>query len=186
MAASSASTVTEAARRYASALFDLAKDKAALEAVREDFSAFAKLVRESAELKRLIESPAFTREDKTAALGDVAKKAGIHQLLANFVGVMATNGRARDLLSAQTAFDALYAKQRGVKRAVARTAKPMTDTQRANVEALLAKTAGGGVELTEEVDPALIGGLQLRIGSKLIDASIATKLDRMNTAMKGA
>ncbi|MEO1474578.1 MAG: ATP synthase F1 subunit delta, partial [Pseudomonadota bacterium] len=105
---------------------------------------------------------------------------------ANFVGVMATNGRARDLLSAQTAFDALYAKQRGVKRAVALTAKPMTDTQRAKVEALLAKTAGGGVELTEEVDPALIGGLQLRIGSKLIDASIATKLDRMNTAMKGA
>ncbi|MBU0832751.1 MAG: ATP synthase F1 subunit delta, partial [Alphaproteobacteria bacterium] len=107
-------------------------------------------------------------------------------LMANFVGVMATNGRTADIVPAQSAFDELYAKQRGVQRAVVRTAKVMTGAERARIESILAKAVGGEVELTSEVDPSLIGGIQLRIGSKLVDASISAKLERMNTAMKGA
>jgi F-type H+-transporting ATPase subunit delta len=99
---------------------------------------------------------------------------------------MATNGRSKDILGAEAAFDQLYARQRGVKRAVVRTAQPMSDAERKRVEAMLAKIAGGEIELSSEVDPSLIGGIQLRIGSTLVDASVAAKLDKMNTAMKGA
>ena len=186
MAASSATTANEAAQRYASALFDLAQENAALEAVHADFAALAKLIRETDDLSRLIASPAFSREEKTAALTEIAEKAGLHELIGKFVGAIAQNGRARDIPGAEAAFDALYAKQRGVKRAVARTAKPMTETQRTRIRDILAKAVGGDVDLSEEVDEDLIGGVQLRIGSQLVDASIATKLDRMNTAMKGA
>ena len=101
-------------------------------------------------------------------------------------GNSAQNGRARDIVDAQGAFDELYAKQRGVKRAVVRTAREMTGAERQRIEAILAKAVGGEVELTSEVDASLIGGIQLRIGSQLVDASLAAKLERMNTAMKGA
>ena len=99
---------------------------------------------------------------------------------------MAQNGRARDLVGAAKHFDELYAKERGVKRAIARTASDMSADQRARLEQVLAKAVGSDVELETEVDPALVGGIQLRIGSTLIDASVSAKLDRMNTAMKGA
>ena len=102
------------------------------------------------------------------------------------LGTMATNGRARDILGAEFAFDQFYAKQRGVQRAMVRTAKEMTGAEKSRIESLLARVVGGEVELTSEVDPSLIGGIQLRIGSKLVDASVAAKLNRMNTAMKGA
>lgn len=186
LAAASASLANEAAQRYASALFELAQENAALETVARDFSDFGKLLRENKDLARLIASPAFGREEKTKALVEVATEAGVSDLLRKFFGAMASNGRARDIPAAQNAFDALYAKQRGVKRAMARTAKPMSDSQRDRIRGILAKAVGGDVDLSEEVDPNLIGGIQLRIGSQLVDASISTKLDRMNTAMKGA
>lgn len=177
---------SEAARRYASALFELAQDKGDLATVHEDFKAFVELANGSEDLTRLMESPAFSREDKVAALGEVAEKAGLSPLVAKFLGTMAQNGRAREIVDAQSAFDELYAKQRGVKRAMVRTAKQMTGAERQRIESILAKAVGGEVELSSEVDASLIGGIQLRIGSQLIDASLAAKLDRMNTAMKGA
>jgi len=106
--------------------------------------------------------------------------------LTNFLGVIATNGRASDIFDVQTAFETLYAKERGVQRAVARTAKPMDEAQRARIEGIIAKAVGGDVDLTTEVDPDLVSGIQLQIGSTLIDASLKAKLERMNTAMKGA
>lgn len=177
---------SEAAQRYASALFELAQDKGQLSEVNRDLAAFAKMVTESKDLERMIASPAFTRDAKSEALVAIAKEAGLNPLVSNFLGVMAENGRARDLPAAQRAFDMLYANQRGIKRAVARTAKPMTAAQREKLEAILAKAVGGEIELSEEVDERLIGGLQLRVGSTLVDASIAAKLERMNSAMKGA
>lgn len=177
---------SEAAQRYASALFELAQDKGALAAVHKDFGAFAASIRKSKDLEKLLDSPAFGREVKVKALAELAKKAGYSPLFSKFLGVMATNGRARDILGAEAAFDQLYANQRGIKRAVVRTAKEMTGAERARIETLLAKLVGGEVELSSEVDPSLIGGIQLRIGSKLVDASVAAKLNRMNTAMKGA
>jgi len=186
LADASQSLTNEAAKRYARALFELAQDAGALSDVNRDFAAFAKLIRESSDLLRLAESPAFSREVKRDALVAIADKAGVHALVKKFVGTMAANGRARDIAAAQRAFDLLYAGQRGVKRAVARIAKPMSVEQRTRLETILAKSVGGEVELTEEVDERLIGGIQLRVGSTLVDASLAAKIDRMNSAMKGA
>ncbi|MEM9739383.1 MAG: ATP synthase F1 subunit delta [Pseudomonadota bacterium] len=186
MADASITRPSEAAQRYASALFELAQDKGQLADVNRDFAAFAALVANSVDLARMIASPAFTRDAKKDALSAIAKEAKLNALVGNFLGVMAENGRARDLPAAQRAFDTLYANQRGIKRAVARTAKPMTAAQRDKLEAILAKAVGGEIELNEEVDESLIGGLQLRVGSTLVDASIAAKLERMNSAMKGA
>jgi len=179
LAASTRTHATEAARRYALALFELAQDKGQLAEVHNDYKAFVAMAKGSKDLTILLDSPAFSRDEKVRALADVMKASGLGTMLANFVGVMATNGRSNEIVSAQGAFDELYAKQRGVQRAVVRTAKDMTGAERA-------KAVGGEVELTSEVDASLIGGIQLRIGSKLVDASIAAKLDRMNTAMKGA
>lgn len=186
MPASSVTQTSEAAQRYATALFDLAQEKGALAAVYKDFRAFAESVRTSRDLRTLLDSPAFSRDVKVRALGEVAKKAGFSPIFSKFLGVMATNGRGKDILGAEIAFDQLYASQRGIKRAVVRTAKAMTGAERVRIEALLAKLVGGEVELSSEVDASLIGGIQLRIGSKLVDASVAAKLNRMNTAMKGA
>ncbi|MEZ6002127.1 ATP synthase F1 subunit delta [Hyphomonas sp.] len=176
----------EAARRYASALFELAQDKGDLANVHKDFKAFAELAQGSGDLSLLLGSPAFSRDDKVKALAEVASKAGLSALFGKFLGTMAQNGRSGDILGAGVAFDELYAKQRGVKRAVVRTAKEMTGAERQRIESILAKAVGGEVELTSEVDSSLIGGIQLRIGSQLVDASLAAKLERMNTAMKGA
>ena len=186
MAASSAKTATEAARRYAGAIFELAKDKNALKDVATDLKTLTALADDSEDMRRLMQSPAFSSEDKTKALVAIAEKAGLSKLTTGFVGTMAQNGRARDLVGAAKHFDVLYAKERGVKRALASTAKKMSAAQRKKLEGVIAKAIGSDVELETEVNPDLVGGIQLRVGSTLIDASIAAKLDRMNTAMKGA
>ncbi|NQY97098.1 MAG: ATP synthase F1 subunit delta [Henriciella sp.] len=186
MAAASATTASEAARRYAGALFDLAKDKGELAEIAGDLKTIEALAADSEDLTRLLENPAFAREDKVKALVAVAEKVGLTKTATGFIGTMAQNGRAGDLIGAAKHFDELYAKERGVKRAIARTASDMSADQRARLEQVLAKAVGGDVELETEVDPALVGGIQLRIGSTLIDASVSAKLDRMNTAMKGA
>lgn len=144
------------------------------------------LTNESADLQRLLDSPAFSREQKVSALTEIAAQSNFSKMTTGFLGTMAENGRANEILSAIAAFDSLYADHRGVKRAVAITATEMNADQRAKLEGVLTKAVGSDIELETEVDPALVGGIQLRIGSKLIDASVASKLDRMNTAMKGA
>ncbi len=154
--------------------------------IHKEFADFAASATQSKDLMHLMASPAITREDKTSALTQLAKTSGLSDVLGKFLGAMAANGRANEIVSAQGAFDELYAKQRGVKRAVVRTAKEMSEAERLRIEGILAKAVGGDVELTSEVDASLIGGIQLRIGSQLVDASLAAKLDRMNTAMKGA
>ena len=186
MAASSASHANETARRYASALFDLANDNGELDTVAKDLKSLAAMASDSKDLTILLESPAFAREDKTKGLVAVAQKAGFSKTATSFLGTMARNGRADEILSAAGHFDLLFARHRGVKRAIARTAEEMTAAQRTKLEAVLAKAVGSDIELNTEVVPGLVGGIQLRVGSTLIDASVASKLDRMNTAMKGA
>jgi F-type H+-transporting ATPase subunit delta len=162
----------EAARRYASALFELAQDKGELANVYKDFKAFAEMVKGSEDLALLLDSPAFSREEKVKAAGELTAKAGLSDLFGKFVGTMAQNGRSGDILGAAIAFDELYAKQRGVKRALVRTAKEMTGAERQRIESILAKAVGGEVELTSEVDASLIGGIQLRIGSSSLTQAL--------------
>ena len=186
MAASSASHANETARRYASALFDLASEKGVLDTVATDLKSVIAMAAGSKDLSVLLESPAFAREDKAKGLVAVAAKAGLSKIASNFLATMAANGRSDEILAAAGHFDELFARHRGVKRALARTAEAMTPDQLQKLEAVLAKAAGSDVELDTEVVPGLIGGIQLRVGSTLIDTSVASKLDRMNTAMKGA
>ena len=135
---------------------------------------------------QLLVSPVYAREDKVAGLTRIARQAGLPELLTGFLGTMAQNGRASEIVAAERAFDALYARARGVRRAVVTTAVPMRDDQRDRLEGIIARSVGSDVEISEEVDKDLIGGIQLQIGSTLVDASLKAKLDRMNTAMKGA
>ncbi|WP_084420887.1 ATP synthase F1 subunit delta [Henriciella litoralis] len=186
MAAASASHANETARRYASALFDLANEKGELPTVDKDLKDVISMAKASVDLTRLLDSPAFSRDAKSKALRALADKAKFSKMVSNFLATMAMNGRANEIVDAAGHFDELYAKHRGVKRAVARTAEEMTAAQRKKLEAVLAKAVGSDVELETEVVPGLIGGIQLRVGSTLIDASVASKLERMNTAMKGA
>lgn len=186
MAASSASHANETARRYASALFDLANEKGELDTVSKDLKSVIAMAAASKDLSVLLESPAFAREEKAKGLVALAAKAGLSKTASNFLATMATNGRSDEVLAAAGHFDELFARHRGVKRALARTAEAMTPDQLQKLEGVLAKAVGSDVELDTEVVPGLIGGIQLRVGSTLIDTSVASKLDRMNTAMKGA
>ncbi len=154
--------------------------------VHNDLGDFAQMARGDDDLAGLLQSPTWPRAQKAQAITELARKSGAHSLVEKFVGTMALNGRASEIGAAAKAFDDLFAAQRGVKRVTVRTARPMSDEQHARIENILAKSVGGDVELTTEIDPALIGGIQLRIGSRLVDASIAARLNRMNTAMKGA
>ncbi len=186
MAQATITKANEAARRYAGALFELAQDSGKLADINREFADFAGLARENADLHRLLKTPAVRREDKVAALAAIGDAAGLSPLMVRFLGTMAGNGRAHDIIGAQIAFDEIYARQRGVQRAVVTTAKPMTSAQRERLQVVLAAAVGGELELSETVNQHIVGGIQLRIGSRLIDASLASKLDRMNTAMKGA
>ncbi len=186
MAGSTATHASAAAKRYAIALFELAQNSGALSDIHREFEAFAELTRSSDDLRRMLASPLIERADKVSALSKIGEKAGYSSLFAKFLGTMASNGRAGDIVGAQSAFDELFAKQRGVKRAVVRTAKEISAAELTRLEGIIGKAVGGDVELSTEVDESLIGGIQLQLGSRLIDASLKTKLDRMNSAMKGA
>ena len=186
MAGSSATHASAAAKRYANALFELAQNSGALGDIHREFEGFASLARESDDLKRMLASPLIERADKIASLTKIAEKAGYSSLLTKFLGTMASNGRTSDIIGAQSAFDELFATQRGVKRALVRTAKEMSAAELSRLEGVISKAVGGDVELSTEVDESLIGGIQLKLGSRLVDASLKTKLDRMNSAMKGA
>lgn len=186
MAGSTATHASAAAKRYASALFELAQNSGALSDIHREFEGFAELAGSSEDLSRLLASPLIARTDKVSAITEIAKKAGFSDLFSKFLGTMAANGRSADIVGAQIAFDELFANQRGVKRAIVRTAKAMSDAELARLEGVISKAVGGDVELTTDVDESLIGGIQLQLGSRLIDASLKTKLDRMNSAMKGA
>lgn len=184
--AQTSSRTSEAAQRYAAALFDLAKIDGSLTDIQSIFADFAKVIATSKELSTLMGSPLYDRGDKAQALDALADKIGLPALFRRFLGVVSINGRAVDIPAIQVAFDTLYIKDQGVQRAIARTAKPMDAEQRVRIENILTKAVGGKVDLTTEVDEDLIGGIQLRIGSTLIDASLKAKLERLNTAMKGA
>ena len=181
-----AASVSIVAKRYAEALFELALSKDELASVSSDLEGLIGLANESADLTLLMRSPAFQSDEKVAGLVEVARKAGFGTITVNFVGTMAQNGRASDLIGAAVAFDTLYKKHRGIRRAVAITAHDMDADQAAQLKALLGEGIGSDIELETQVDPDLIGGIKLRIGSTQIDASVATKLNRMNMAMKGA
>jgi len=177
--------VTGMAGRYASALFALAQEQNAVDQVAADLQSFDRLVAESADLERLVRSPAFTAEEQTRALGAVLAKAGIGGLAANFLKLVASKRRLFAVRDMIRDFATLVDASRGVKRAEVTVAEPLADAHLDALKDALREVSGGkSVELSVKVDPSIIGGLVVRLGSRMVDGSLRTKLNSIRTRMK--
>lgn len=182
----STSATSGVAGRYASALFELADDAKAHDAVAQDLTTFRKFVAESPELARLIASPVVGRELQRKALLAVLDAAEIKGLVRNFIGTVANNGRARDLPAMATAFLAELASRRGETTATVTSAVPLTPAQVQQLsDALRAVLGGAKISIDQHVNPDILGGLVVKVGSRLFDSSIRSKLARLQLAMKG-
>jgi F-type H+-transporting ATPase subunit delta len=174
------------AGRYATALFELALENNAIDAVKTDLDKFNKLVDEVADLGRLVRSPVFTAEEQTRAIGGVLDKAGIGGLAAKFLKLVASNRRlfaARDMTSG---FNARVAKHKGEVTAQVTVAEPLSDARLNEIKSALKSVTGKDVIVDVKVDPAIIGGLVVKLGSRMIDSSLRTKLNAIKHAMKEA
>ena len=180
------SRTTDVASRYAQALFDLADETGQIEAVDADLKAIKAMLAESLDLRRLIASPAFSSEDKGRALSALADKAGFSATTRKFIGLLAANGRVGSLAGVITAFQALSAKKRGLVAAEVTTAVELSNDQQKGLQAALRQALGKDPEITTRVDPAILGGLKVRVGSRLYDASLRSKLDQLKFALKRA
>jgi F-type H+-transporting ATPase subunit delta len=177
---------SEAALRYAQAAFDLAKDAGALDAVAKDLKTVNAAFGESADLRLAASSPMIAIEDKARAFAAIAAKLGLSKLGANLVGVAVQNGRAKDLPAIADSFAALFAAHRGVKPVEVISATPLSQTELDAILAGVREAIGGAVETVAKVDPDLIGGFIVRIGSRQYDASLKSKLESLRRAMKAA
>ncbi|MFN4088585.1 MAG: F0F1 ATP synthase subunit delta [Alphaproteobacteria bacterium] len=178
--------VSGIAGRYANALFDLADERKVLDDVAEDLRSTKRMLDESADLRKLVRSPVIKSDDQARALGAVLERAGVSQLTRNFVGVVARNRRLFALEAMIAGYLAILARRRGEVTAEVTAAKPLSDTQMASLQDSLRQVVGGKVSVDLTVDPAVLGGLVVKVGSRLFDSSIRTKLQRMQQAMRGA
>lgn len=182
---------TEAGERYARAAFDLARDTKVLDKVHGDVANLKALLNSSAELRTFVGSQVYKSDVKLNGLLAVAesKKAGglkLNDLTRKTLGVLAANGRLDHLFPFITAFNKLYDAEKGIVSAEVTSAVALSDAQLENLKTTLAKTLGQSAEISTRVDPALLGGLKVRVGSRLFDASLKTKLDSLKFALKRA
>lgn len=176
--------VSGVAGRYATALFELADEANAIDAVSSDLASFSALMADSTDLTRLIESPAFSAEDQTAAIKAVLAKAGISGVAANFIGLVASKRRLFALPGMIQGFKNLVAEARGIVSAEVTVAEEPSPERVEEIRAALKGVAGKDVDVVIKVDPALIGGLVVKMGSRMVDASLKTKLNSIRLAMK--
>ena len=174
------------AGRYAAALFELALDRDALDAVAWDLGDFQQMLGESADLRRLIRSPVLSRESQGQAVEALAERAGFRPLTHQFLGLLAHKRRLFVLPEIIAAYRAMLARHRGEVSAELVSAVALSEAQQKTVQQQLSAALGQTVTLATAVDPSLLGGLIVRVGSRMIDASIRLKLQRLELAMKGA
>lgn len=180
------SAVSGVAGRYASALFELADNARSLDQVAQDLASLRRMIADSPDLARLIANPVIGRALQGTALLAVLDAAGIAGLSRNFIGTVAANGRARELPAMAGAFLAELARRRGETSATVTTAVPLTDAQLAQLTETLRGVLGGAkVSIDAHVEPDILGGLVVKVGSRLFDSSIRSKLQRLQLAMKG-
>lgn len=180
-----ASETTGLAGRYASALYELADGEKALDAVAGDLRSLRQALIESPELMRLVRSPVLSRDEQTRGITAVLEKMGAQALTRKFIGTVAGNRRLFALDAMITAFLAELAARRGEVTADVTSAVELSKEQLADVTDAIKKAVGQKVAVNLSVDPALIGGLIVRVGSRMIDNSIRSKLQRLQLAMKG-
>ena len=172
------------AGRYATAVFELAKEAKELKALEADVDALGAALADSADLRSLIASPVYSREEQATAVAAIAKKMKLSATLAKTLGLMATNRRLFVMPQLLAALRDLIAEEKGEVTANVTVAAPLTKTQETKLAATLKKTVGKTVNLNTTVDDSLIGGLIVKVGSKMIDTSIRSRLSSLQNAMK--
>lgn len=177
---------SEAAGRYATALFELADDAKALKTVEKDLKALKGMFASSTAIKQMVESPILTSTDKIAGLLGLAKKAKFGKLTTQFLGLCAQNHRSDQIPAIINAFEKKLAKMRGRENAHVVSAKKLSAAQLGAIKTQLKKTLGNSVSITTSIDPDLLGGFAVKIGSRYFDATLRTKLEGLKMAMKEA
>ncbi len=173
------------AGRYATALFELALEGNQLDEVAADLEYLDEALAKSDDLARLVRSPVISRDQQMRALDAIAERAGANDLVRRFLGVLAEHRRLYVLAHAIAAFKMALAAHRGEVRAEVASASKLSDDQMGAIRAALGKVVGGTVAIDARVDKDLIGGLVVRVGSRMVDGSLKTKLDRLHLAMRG-
>ncbi|MDZ7629036.1 MAG: F0F1 ATP synthase subunit delta [Parvularculaceae bacterium] len=174
------------ASRYAEALFDLAFEETALERVEADLRSLSAAIGVSADFRAMLKSPVYDADAKARALVAVADRGGVSALTKNFLGVVAQNRRLFALESIIAAFMARLAEHRGEVSAEAVTAAPLNADQTKRLRGEIERVVGKAVNLDVKVDPELLGGMIVKVGSTMIDSSLKTKLNRLKSVMKEA
>jgi F-type H+-transporting ATPase subunit delta len=172
------------AARYASALFDLAQESKSVDAVSGDLDRFDQMIHGSEDLQRLIRNPIFTAEEQAAAVGAILDRAGIKGLAGNFIRLVADKRRLFALPDMIRAYRELVADAKGIVRAQVVLAEQPSDKVMNDIKAALRDVAKADIALDVKIDPSLIGGLIVKMGSRMVDASVRTKLNSIRLAMK--
>ncbi len=173
------------AARYAAALFDLAEERKELDIVADNLAAIRGMLAESADLRRLVSSPVIRREAQAAAIGAVLERAGTGDLVQRFVGTVARNRRLFALDGMCAAYRELLAARRNELTAEVTTAQPLTEVQRTALEDELRSAMGASIAIDARVDEGILGGMIVKIGSRMVDSSLQTKLQRLEFSLKG-
>ena len=183
----STSTVSSGvAGRYAAALFDLAEEKKCLDEIAADTDVIRTLLAKSDDLRRLVSSPVIGRESQERALTAVLAKAGTSDLTLKFVGVVAKNRRLFALNDMCVAYYKLLASRRGQMTAEVLSAQPLSDTKQVALEKEIRRALGSKVQVNASVDPSLLGGMIVKVGSRMVDSSLKSKLQKLELSLKGA
>ncbi len=172
------------ARRYATALFDLAEESDALDRAEADMDALRAALAESDELSMAIRSPLVSRDEQGRAMAAIAAAMELSPLTTNLLGLMAQKRRLFALAEVIQAFDALLAEHRGLVTAQVTAARPLSDAQAEALKETLRRATERDVKLNVTVDPAILGGLVVKVGSRMVDTSIRSKLAGLQHAMK--
>ena len=174
------------AARYASALFDIADERHTLDQIEGDLQTLKRLLADNADLGAALRNPMYSSHDQGKAVAEIGKAAGLSPVILSFLGVLARNRRLFALDAIADAFLSELARRRGQMSVDVTSAQPLTDDQTARLTEKLNQTLAAKVKVNAKVDPSLLGGLVVKIGSRLIDSSIRTKLIGLERIMKGA
>ena len=183
--ASEATGVASLAERYAAALFELADERHALDAVAGDLRELRTMLQQSHDLARLLRSPVLSREDQAKAIAALSERAGLSELTRDFLGVAAGNRRLFAVPAMIEAYLNQLAERRGEVTAEITTAQPLNETQQNTLAEQLRRAVGRRVTVDLRVDPSLLGGMIVKVGSRMIDGSLKSRLHRLQLAMKG-
>ena len=182
--ASDKSSVSGVAGRYALALFELAKDAGELDLVASDLAGLQAMLDESDDFARLVYSPEFSADEQLSALNAVLERSGLSSLSVNFLRLVTTNRRLMVVSDMIKAYGVLLASHRGEVVAEVASATALDEAQNQSLRDALKAVIGQDVQINTKVDPSLLGGLVVKVGSRMIDSSIKTKLNNLKVAMK--